>query len=171
MTDFETFEANWNRAVNSLVGRITQDERIVYTRGEVNTMWQEELISNRFCSIGLRDEAQIFLEELFNRRADAAKQVQDKLRDSRLDVGIEAEPTALKGAAAVGAAVAAGVVWNSKLAQAVRVAGTTLAGTTAACLAGSVAAGVGTSTKQVIIKDIRAAAQKQLEEYRTLLDG
>lgn len=171
MTDFEQFELHWNRAADGLVGRIIQDSRAVYTRSDINAMWREELISNRFCPVGLRDGAQIFLEELFDRRPDTAKQLQDRLQASRLEVGIEVKPTALKGAAAVGSAMAAGAVWNSGLAWAARVAGTTMAGGAAACLAGNVAAGVGSATKQAIIRDIRAEAQRQVEGYRALLDS
>jgi len=170
MTDFEVFKANWDRAVNALVGRITQTDQGVYSREDLNTMWQDELLSRRFCSIGLRDEAQVFLEDLFARRPDTAQQVMSKLQSSRLKVGVDMKSTFIKGAAAVGSALMANSLWNSKAAKAAKVVGTTLAGGTAACLTGSVAIGLGSATKGAIIQEVRNETDKQLEEFRAILE-
>lgn len=170
MTDYEVFEKNWERAVNGLVGRISNDGRDFYTRREINEMWQEELVTNRFCSMEIRDEAQIFLEELFERRTDVAKRLQDKLRASRLDAGIDVENVAVKGAVALGATAVAVCAWNSKMGVVRKALSTTLSAGTAACFAGDTAKGLFSGISQAIIRDIRVKASKQLEGYRILLE-
>lgn len=171
MTDFEIFEKNWKRAVNGLAGRITNDRKAFYSRKEINEMWREELITYRFCSVGIRDEAQVFLEELTERRPDKAKQLQDKLQASRLDVGVEIKPTAVKGVASLGATTVAANIWDSDMGSVPRVLGTVLAAGTAVCLAGGAVKGLVSGNRQVIIRDIRAKALEHLEEYRVLLEA
>lgn len=170
MTDFETFELHWNRAVNGLVGRVSRDEGAIFTRNDINTMWREELLTHRFRPVGLRDEAQVFLDDLFDRRPGTAKQVLDRLQASRLETGVEVGSTALKGAASLGTAAAAALLWNSDLGQAVRLAGTALTGGASVCLAGSAAAGVGAGSKRAIIEEIRTEADRQLAGFRALLE-
>lgn len=171
MTDFETFKLHWERAVNGLVGRVSQDGRAIFTRNDINTMWREELLDHRFRPVGLRDEAQVFLDDLFDRRPGTAKRLLDKLAASRLEVGVEVESAALKGVAAVGSAALAGLLWNSGLGQAARLAGTALTSGASVCLAGSAAAGIGSASKRVIAEEIRAAADRQLAGFRALLES
>lgn len=170
MTDFEIFELHWNRAVNGLVGRVSRDERAIFTRNDINAMWREELLNHRFRPVGLRDEAQVFLDSLFDRRPDTAKRVLDRLQASRLETGVEVESTALKGTAAVGSAIAAALLWNSRLGQAARLGGTALTGGASVCLAGSAAAGVGAGSKRAIVEEIRMETDRQLAGYRALLE-
>lgn len=171
MTDFEMFEKNWERAVDGLVGRITNDSRSFFTRKDVNDMWQQELLVNRFSAVGIQDEAHVFLDDLFARRPEKAGQLLNMLRTSRLDVGIQVEPAAIKGVGAAGAALVARGVWSSKAGPTVKMLGTTLATGAAAYLAGDTAAGLASGISSAIIRDIRKKAREQLEDYRALLDG
>ena len=171
MTDFEMFEKNWERAVNGLVGQVANDSRSIFTRKVINDMWQQELLVNRFNSVGIQDEAHLFLDDLFTRRPEEAGRLLEMLRASRLDVGVEVEPTAVKGVAAAGAAVAAGGVLSSDMGTATKLLATALATGAAAYLAGDAAAGLASGTRNAIIRDIREKARQQLEDYRVLLDS
>lgn len=172
--DFETFSKHWERAVNGLTGRITNEknsQKIVYTKQEINDMWQEELLVHRFCPVDVRDEAQVFLDDLFARKPDTAKQLLDKLQASRLNVGIEAEVVAAKGAGAVLGTVVAAIA-NQPGVDAASKASKVLSGLAAAGGLASAAAAVvdvASAARQPIIRSIREEARKQLEEYRALL--
>lgn len=101
MSEFERFSQHWQNAVNGLVGRMVNSEKAVFTQREINEMWQEELMDNRFSSI--RSEAGEFLTDLRQRDYDTARRVEDMLWNSRLDVGMAPELCAAK---AIGAAAA-----------------------------------------------------------------
>lgn len=168
--DFETFSKHWERAVNGLTGRITNEkngQKFTYTRQEINDMWQEELLAHRFCSVDMRDEAQVFLDDLFARKPDTAKRLLDKLQASRLNVGIETETTVAKGAGAV-VGTAVGVALNQPKVNAVSKAMGWIATAAGVVSAVSAVTDVACATRQPIIRSIREEARKQLEEYRAL---
>lgn len=172
MMDFEAFAKHWERAVNGLTGRITNEkngQKIAYTRREINDMWQEELLAHRFCSVDVRDEAQVFLDDLFDRKPDTAKRLLDKLKASRLNLGIETETVVAKGAGAVFGTVVAAVALNQPKVNAVSKAAGWIATAGGLASAASAVADVSSASRQPIIRSIREEARKQLEEYRALL--
>lgn len=174
MSDFETFAKHWERAVNGLTGRITNEkdgQKFLYTEQAINEMWQEELLAHRFCSVDMRDEAQVFLDDLFARDPGTAKQLLDKLHASRLNVGVKVEKTAVKSVGAfVSTAVAAAALNRPDVSTAAKTVGW-LAAAGGLTAAGSVVADVTSGVRQPIIRSIREEARKQLEEYRALLGG
>lgn len=168
--DFEQFSKHWNRAVNGLVGRISTDSRAIYTRKDMDQMWREELLDHRFSSVGMVDEARAFMDDLYARRPATARALQNRLNSSRLGVGVEVEPCAVKGAAAVGSAVAAMALMDSGLNLAARVVTGVPVAAAAVALTGSVVTDLVSGAKQPLIDKIRNTAQLQLETYRDLLE-
>lgn len=172
MSDFELFAEQWERAVNGLCGRVINEKdskKLLYSQQEMNDMWQEELMTHRFCSVGLRDEAKLFLDDLFTRRPDVASQVLEKLQKSSLNVGLKTEKTAIEGAlTAVGGAVALSTLTNPEAGALRKLIGV-LGAAGGLASAGAAVADVASSAKQTITRSIREQARKQLEEYRAIL--
>lgn len=163
MSEFERFSQHWQNAVNGLVGRMVNSEKAVFTQREINEMWQEELMDNRFSSI--RSEAGEFLTDLRQRDYDTARRVEDMLWNSRLDVGMAPELCAAKAigaAAALSLSVGGGhrhLMWRL------------LSGTAGVVLAGTTACDVAAASKNQLMKRAAAAAQEQLETFRPVLEG
>ena len=172
MSDFDTFAEHWERAVNGLCGRIINEKdqkKLLYSQQALNEMWQEELMTHRFRSVGVRDEAKLFIDDLFARRPEVAAKLLDQLEHSSLNVGIRADKTAIEGAtAAVGGVVALGTLTNPEASALTKLIGV-LSAAGGAISAGAAVADVVNSAKQVIIRNIREQAKKQLEIYRAML--
>lgn len=161
MNDFEVFSQYWQNAVDGLVGRMMNSEKTIFTQANINDMWREELLDHRFLSH--LNEAGGFLKDLRERDYDAARQVEELLSDSRLDVGMAPELCAIK---AIGAAAALSLSAGGTDRHAMW---RLLSGTVGAVLAGTAACDVAAASKERLIKSAAAAAQRQLELFRGVL--
>ncbi len=161
MNDFELFSRHWQNAVDGLVGRIVNSEKAVFTQKNINDIWREELLYNRFLSY--QGEAGDFLRDLRQRDYDTARRVEDMLSDSRLDVGMAPELCAAKAVGAVAFSLSAGgedspLLWKL------------LSGTAGLVLAGTMACDLVAASKDRLIKSAAAAARSQLDAFRPVFE-
>lgn len=162
MSDFEKFAEYWEQAVNGLIYQVKSYSGPLITKAQVQTFWEEELLTKRFFSQGLKHSAHAFLDDLAERDPRAAAAVTQALKSSVMHVGAktgsiagDACVTAVSAAVANAAktpayvknmAVAVGVIFAAKAAR------DTMQG------------GKGTLTAQ-----IEKEASNQLQAYRALL--
>lgn len=163
MSDFEKFAEYWEQAVNGLVYRVKSNSGPLVTRTQVQALWQEELLSKRFLSSGLKHGARVFMDELAERDPQAAAAVQQALKSSVMPVGAEAGSIA--GDACLTAAGAA-VANTEKIPTPVKA----LALTVSALFAAKAARDTMQGGKGLLTTQIEAEAARQLQTYRALLD-
>lgn len=168
MTDFEMFSKHWNNAIYGLVGRVKQSSRPVLTNREINEMWREELLDNRFHAAGIPSEAKAFLTELYERRPAQARQLDEILSSSTLTAGLEAWQCAAKAAGALAAAALAFQGPKKKLMDTVR---KTVAGAASLTLTGVTAADLLGASKDPLASAIVEEARRQLEACRPVLES
>lgn len=167
MTDFEMLSKHWNNAIYGLVGRIKGESQLVLTRARINEMWREELLDNRFHAVGIPSGARAFLRELYERRPEAARQLDGILSGSTLESGLETWGCAAKTAGALAAAALAFQEPKKKMLDSVL---RTVAGAASLTLTGAAAADLMGASKNSLTSAIMAEARKQLEACRPVLE-
>ncbi|MBE6658245.1 MAG: hypothetical protein E7604_07360 [Ruminococcaceae bacterium] len=107
MNAYETFTEYWEQAVNALAYRIRHESSVILTQKQIRAIWQEELLTKRFRSEGMKHGARVFLDGLEQSDPTLAKRVLCQLMLSEMPIGAngnvlvgEAAATAVLGAAA-----------------------------------------------------------------------
>lgn len=169
MTDFEIFSKHWNNAIYGLVGRMKKSVQPVLTEKEINVMWREELLTNRFHARGIPSEAKAFMDELYERRPVTARKVNDMISKSVLHAGLNGWQCAAKAAGAVStAALALGSFEKKNIMNSVL---KTAAGAASVTFTGAAAVDLVNAGKDKLARDIVKQARGQLEVYRPLFEN
>lgn len=163
MNDFELFSKYWDNAVCGMVGRICGSDQAVVTKQELNRIWREELLTNRFFATDVPSEAKAFLEDLRGRLPGVAAAVTERLSKSSLNVGMTGTKCA---AAASGAAIATAVAVAAE--KKIPRGAATLA---AAAMTGLAANEVLKATKDQLSKSAAEEAHRQLQDFKPILSG
>ena len=163
MTDYQKFAQYWHEAVNSLVYRIKTASTPVLTEKQVQDIWREELLFNRFFSEGVYHGSKLFLDDLAAREPERAAQIRAQLQDSRLSLGMSGAAMTGKAGGALGA-LAAGAGSKKTSLKALMLSA-------AAALFISAAKEASQGSKSSLLKAVKDETAAQLRTYQRLLQA
>ena len=170
MNEFERFTEYWEQAVHALAYRIRTESSVILTQKRINAIWQEELLTKRFRSEGVKHGARIFLDELEQSNPALAQRVLCQLMLSEMPVG--ANGNVLVGeavaAAAFGAAAASKNDTSASKNDTAVMVGSLLAG---GALAVKTAVDAMKGSKNKIISALNEESVHQLKKFAALFAG
>ncbi|MBP3427527.1 MAG: hypothetical protein J6M47_04630 [Clostridia bacterium] len=166
--DTERFAEYYNEAVTAVVFAVHRMNKPILC-GKINACWREELLDNRFCSVGIRHGAAVWLEQLEAEDPQRARRLIQAMEQTSLRVGVGPVQ------AGVGAAGAAAVIGGALLGAMDKTAKAARFGRAAAGVLGLGLLGKSgvdaaqASDPERVSALVREQAQAQLEELLAIL--
>lgn len=161
MKEFERFSEYWEQAVCALAYRIRKEPSVILTQNQIRAFWQEELLTKRFRSEGIKHGARVFLDELEASDPALAHRVLCQLMRCEMQIGTNGN--LLVGEAAAAAATL-GVAAASKLNTGTKITSLVAGGVLAVKTVKDAMQG----TKNKLISELEAESARQLEKFAVL---